>query len=724
MLVRRSPLIPRLLIVMVLALLGCTENGSGLHPGRGIVDAGSDSDRMDSVASSLLDARSVANDVAPNFVKDSANDPTSSSDVDAGIGDSASVRDATSLDEQYLGDTGSVVDSLRDLYAGDLAPFADTRFEALPADVAADSPPDLSFDTRPIIMADALVDAIADLTAESVADGPAGAQLDSAEETGVDESLAVDLRPPPCGAEGQACCANDECQAVFVCTANSCVEAVAPSTACAVGASDAVFLTEQAPPSSMTPWQKVRTTVTFANCSGKTWTAADPVAPAGFKLGTRNPQDNDAWGSARIALPADVPSGSQVTIAIPLQATPLTGRWGYGLGILNEGVAWLTAFSPSHIITVEATSATATLCPGVQADIGGGVSASAQIQQCIDNTPSGGVLELPAGIYRITSEIAVNKPLTLRTSGTDGSQVGCLDPSAPRCVVFRADDNLNLPRGFFRPGTTDHVALDHIVLDGDRDARLSSEAAATCASGTNNGAGFNASTSGCVACSFLYSASVRALCGTGFEWLGAGATIDHSVFEFNGDHATTNMWSDGLTLLQSDNAIVTNSRFIDNSDIGLICGGGQNAVFRNNYIAQVHQASFAALMLDNFNGTTSGNFTGATVSGNTVMCPGLLCDFAIELGPHPWYLSANLIGGTVKQNTVVGGKFNINAEGAGTAESPMVVTGNVLGDSPSVADFFGCGAHAATAFNVSPDSHVDVGAGPAATGNITQHLCP
>jgi hypothetical protein len=288
--------------------------------------------------------------------------------------------------------------------------------------------------------------------------------------------------------------------------------------------------------------------------------------------------------------------------------------------------------------------------------------------------------------------------------------------------VLRADDNLNVARGFLRLGTTTAVVIDHIILDGNRDTRLASAAAAQCASG-NNGSGFNASTPACTGCSFLRSGSVRALCGTGFEWRGDQATVDGSVFSGNGDHATKNMWSDGLTIHQSDGAVIKNSRFIDNSDVGFIIGGGQNATIQNNYVAQVHQSSFAGLMLDNFNGGTSGNFTGTTVSDNVVACAGLRCDFAIELGPHPWYLSANIIGGTVTKNTAVGGKFNINAEGAGTVAAPTVVTQNTIGTAPSQASF-NCGTRPTTAFNASPDSHVDVGAGPSPTGSLEFHICP
>ncbi len=40
------------------------------------------------------------------------------------------------------------------------------------------------------------------------------------------------------------------------------------------------------------------------------------------------------------------------------------------------------------------------------------------------------------------------------------------------------------------------------------------------------------------------------------------------------------MWSDGLTLLQSNGASVTGSHFVDNSDVDLIFGGGTAATLQ------------------------------------------------------------------------------------------------------------------------------------------------
>ncbi|MHB8876122.1 MAG: right-handed parallel beta-helix repeat-containing protein [Myxococcaceae bacterium] len=570
---------------------------------------------------------------------------------------------------------------------------------------------------------DAGGDAGTDAGATDDAGLPDAGPFDAGNDSGVADAGRPDAgndAGTACGALAQPCCAGT-CNAGSVCSGLTCVPPISSHT-CPGGAPGALFVSEVPPPSTIAPWEVFFASVTFANCGTQTWTATAAGAPTGHKLGFDSPRDYDTWGTSRVALPADVPPGSKVTVPLRARAGALTGAHGWAWSVLHEGVAWLPEASPSRTVNVAATSALVTLCPGVQADIGGVASASAQVQQCIDAAPAGGTVLLPAGIYRVTSELQLSKPLTLGTAGTQALTAGCLDPDGPRCAVFRADANLSVPRGFLRLGATTAVVLDHLVLDGNRGQRLTSAAAGQCAAG-NNGAGFNASTGGCTGCSFLRSGSARALCGTGFEWRGDQATVTGSVFRENGAHTVTNMWSDGLTLLQSDGARVTASRFVDNSDVDLIFGGGTNATVQNNRISHFAQATFAGLMLDNFNGSTSGDFTGTVVSGNSIECGALLCDFAIELGPHAWYQSANIIGGTVSGNSATGGKFGINVEGGGTVAQPMVVTGNTLGPSPSSATFL-CGARACTAFNVSPDSHVDVQTGPAPTGAFQFHDCP
>ncbi|MBP9113432.1 MAG: hypothetical protein KBF88_11535, partial [Polyangiaceae bacterium] len=401
-------------------------------------------------------------------------------------------------------------------------------------------------------------------------------------------------------------------------------------------------------------------------------------------------------------------------------APPLTGGYYLRWGLVDEGKAWLPAESTAHGIDVQSIPQGVTICPGVAADIGGVLSSTVPIQTCINNTPAGGTLELPGGVYRIDGELTIAKAITIRTLGSNANSPGCWDHESPACAVLRGGDNLSAPRGFVYVTAGSEVHLDRIVLDGNRNARLSSAAAATCAGGTN-GAGFNAHSDDCANCSFKRGMSARALCGTGWEWIGDNAVIEGNVFYQNGDHNTKLMWADGLTLLRSNGAKVLNNRFVDNSDIDFISGGANNALFEGNSVVHILQPTFAGLMLDNFNGGTPGTFIGASMKGNTVNCGNLLCDFGIELGPHAWYLSANIQGGSVTGNVVVGAKIQINAEGAGTVANPVTVSGNFLGGTPGTAKY-GCGqTRTATQFNVSPDSVV---ATADKTAGFAYHVCP
>src|SRR5262249_22658308 len=151
--------------------------------------------------------------------------------------------------------------------------------------------------------------------------------------------------------------------------------------------------------------------------------------------------------------------------------------------------------------------------------------------------------------------------MTLTTAGAAGSAAPCLGYDAVRCAVLRADATTTPSsagtRGFVRLGSTTvtvaSVTLDHVIVDGNREARLSSAAATACAAG-QNGDGINVGAN-CASCSILGTASVRALCGSGMEWDGDGLTVKRSIFFANGDHGTQNMWSDGLTVHKSDNAV-------------------------------------------------------------------------------------------------------------------------------------------------------------------------
>jgi hypothetical protein len=499
----------------------------------------------------------------------------------------------------------------------------------------------------------------------------------------------------------------------------SCVGAGCVTPSSCGGGSAPVFVTQSLPTGPITTGADIDVSVTFSNCTAATWTATGVNAPDGFKLGSQAPQDSTTWGGSRVALPADVPPAHAVKVPFTIHAPTSPGAYAFSWEILHEGVAWLPPASPVAMLDVVAPSSTVTLCAGVTVDASGATPVTAALQSCIDATPSGGTLALPPGVYRMDGQAHIDHPMKLVTAGLVGSTKNCLDAGVS-CATLQAAPTLDASGGMLALGMTDHVTLDHLVLD--RGARLGSAAAKTCAAGMNRN-GFNAMNTGATDVSFTGSATIRALCGTGFEWRGDRATITGSVFRDNGDNATMNMWSDGLTLLQSDSAVVTGNRFENNSDVSFICGGGTNATFKDNQFVQSTQTTFAAFMMDNFNGGTSGDFTGTTASNFTIDCTALHCHFGVEIGPHPWYQSANTIGGTVTAMTITGARQGLNVEGGGTAAAPVRVFGNSVTGSPASATF-NCGTRSTSNQNFSPDSFVDRMGDASPATKVTWHSCP
>ena len=478
---------------------------------------------------------------------------------------------------------------------------------------------------------------------------------------------------------------------------------------------DAQFVS-QSVPATLNAGETRSVSVTMRNSGTSTWTQA-----AGIKLGSQNPENNLTWGTGRAELSGgeSIAPGQQKTFTFNITAPGAPGSYNFQWRMLRENVVWFGGFSPNVAINVVQT---VTLCPGVQVVLDGVTNAGPALQTCVNNTPPGGTLQIPAGTYGMGSQVIINKPMTLRTSGTAGSTQSC---EAINCAVLRALPSFNVNGGGFLAveGTSD-VTIDHIVLDGNRANRLGTTAASQCAAGSNRW-GYNARMSNCGFCRFTYNVSRNTLCGTALEFSGDDAVISNNTLRNNGQNSQTNMWADGITIHFSDRANVTHNTIMDSSDIGLILGGGRNAYVANNSISQPGQVVFGGLMLDNFNGSAHGDFTGAIVTQNTIDCGAVRnCHFGINLGPHPWYLSTNILGGSVYGNTVTNARQGINVDGAGTAASPLVLYGNSVTGSPASANFL-CGARATSNLNIyTGDSVVNRNGDATPATNRIWHNCP
>ena len=220
----------------------------------------------------------------------------------------------------------------------------------------------------------------------------------------------------------------------------------------------------QSVPTTLTTGQTTAVGVTMKNTGTNVWTAA-----AGYKLGAQNPQDNDTWGTGRVNLAAgdSIDQNAQKTFTFTINAPSTPGTYNFQWRMVQEGVAWFGAFPPNVAIAVSAT-----LCPGVSVIPDGTTDLGPAIQTCINNAPAGGTLDLPPGTYGIGTQVAINKPFTLRTQGLAGTTWDC-ETSFINCAVLKALPSFNANvGGFLTVDWTNNVTFDHLVLDGNRSARL------------------------------------------------------------------------------------------------------------------------------------------------------------------------------------------------------------------------------------------------------------
>ena len=475
----------------------------------------------------------------------------------------------------------------------------------------------------------------------------------------------------------------------------------------------------QSVPSTLATGQTTSVSVTMRNLGNTVWVRNGSL---GWKLGSWNPQDNTTWGTNRVNLAAGdaIGPGQQKTFTFNVTAPSSAGTYNFQWRMLEETVEWFGALSTNQAIQV---SQAVTVCAGVTTTLDGVTDNAVALRQCIQNTAAGGTLQIPVGVYTLYTAVPITKAMTLRTSGTAGSGQNC-EQTGVQCATLRAAATFSGSSGMLTVDNLSGVHVDHLIVDGNRAARLGSSNASQCAGGSNR-YGFNVRLSGCASCSFQHNVSKNALCGTALEWRGNNGVIVDNVIRSNGQNSVQNMWSDGITVNYSDGVTVTDNLLVDNSDVALILGGARNGYVARNTIQQVTQLAFAGLMLDNFNGGTHGDFSGATVTQNTISCGAQRwCHFGINLGPHPWYLSTNILGGTVTGNTVTNARQGINVDGAGTVSAPLVLYNNPVSGSPTSAQFL-CGTMATSNLNIYlADSVVNRNGDATAATNRQWHNCP
>jgi hypothetical protein len=459
-------------------------------------------------------------------------------------------------------------------------------------------------------------------------------------------------------------------------------------------ANDAQFV-DQTVPYTMTTGQTVNVSVTFRNIGTATWTDA-----GNHRMGSQNPQDNSTWGLSRVSLaPADsIAPGQTKTFDFQVTAPSSPGVYNFQWRMLEEGLAWFGEFSSYVPVTVG--SPAVTVCEAIRSLAGTQTNATPGIQTCINNTPAGGILELPAGVYRLDGQIQINGAgITMRTEGKDPSMPKCAMTNHT-CAELKASTSFGDTGGILQVLQAGSV-LDHIVLNGNKTARASTASGTQCGAG-NNTYGHNMRMV-CNNCVLMNSVTMNTLCGTGCEvaGTGSGVTVWRSTVAYNGVHNQQGMWADGVTVHDYADSTFAGNEFIDNTDVDLIFGGCVDCIIQENLIwhtTAFEGGSFAALMIHAWQ-STSGNFNGADTSKNVIDCgASFRCGFGLYLGSDAWY-DTDTFGGVVHNNFVTNAQQGVLIDDC----HDMAVYNNYVENHASSTNA-SCGNRSTTAYSMGVDS--------------------
>ncbi len=315
----------------------------------------------------------------------------------------------------------------------------------------------------------------------------------------------------------------------------------------------------------------------------------------------------------------------------------------------------------------------------------------------------------------LNSQINIASPISIKTAGLSKTIPRCSQLAPATCAEFYAMAGFSPASGGFFVASNDGVHADHLVIDGNRTARLTSKAAASCRQGITNQLGINIIW-GSNSSSFTNSVSRNALCGSALEISARSAiVIENNTFASNGFHNRKFLWSDGITVGDAASSVFRGNLIVDSTDVDLIFGGCQSCEITGNTI--IHTGSyaasaFAAIVVHAWpNGGTSGNYTGSEFSGNLVDCGGNRgCGFGITIGAGTWYKSTNIYGAVLHANSVRNAEVGFNIDPASTTgRFDVKIYNNPTTDSGGVFPTL-CGTKTVlTNYNITPSSsaHID-----------------
>jgi len=424
----------------------------------------------------------------------------------------------------------------------------------------------------------------------------------------------------------------------------------------------------QSVPATLQPGQQATVSITMKNTGATTWTADT------YKLGSQNSQDNTLWtGSSRVYLATGetIAPGQQKTFSFAITAPSIPASYNFQWQMVHEGVAWFGDITPNVAITV-ATSGGEGNCP--DANPADHTADDDALQACLNR---GGRVELVPGDpgYIIAKGIQITVDGTVLTSY-----------SAPAKATLVAAADLHAP--IVEAEGRSNFTIEHVIIDGNKSQR---SAIGDCAdhpeTNTNRAFASNIIIGGANSQGFIVRniESRHALCGTALQLHGSNFEVANNNIHDNGfrraeQPTVPEPWSDGITTGLCDHGWIHDNVVSNNTDVGIIDGGGPGCRVENNVISQTTTHAFAGLAVHNFDQEGRGDHTDAIFQNNTITSSlfdagrenGL--DFGISVGIHPWF-PLQTQRGTVTNNSVSGAVVNLAVDGYADG----TITGNTLG---------------------------------------------
>lgn len=330
------------------------------------------------------------------------------------------------------------------------------------------------------------------------------------------------------------------------------------------------------------------------------------------------------------------------------------------------------------------TSCDTTLaCPGLQSVVNTPYDATPTIQKCIDAaiaSKTNKVVELLPGFYNLASQLRSTKTTStfrLITKGKLTTDAPCTEVSTD-CAELRATNTFNADaksdNGLLAL-VGKSIVMDHVVVNGNKQARMDSVAAARCKD-SGGVSGSNISVNG-NAIQILNSVSKNALCGFGLNILGKNILVKNDSFVSNGNHLLPGMWANGVSSYENNDGLrVLYSRFIDNTGMHIQLGAALKQKVQHNTIQNSSDSlagAYAGIVLYDYGKATNNpTYTDSVVSLNTIEGGTTRnCGFGILLGSDPWNVvrPLHVTSATINSNTITDAQVGILLDDA---------TGNTL----------------------------------------------